>query len=290
MTPLRRKFIQDLTIRGYSANTQQAYTRAVADLAGYFGKSPDQLGVSQIQSFLFHLVKERKYSWSSCNVVVSGIRLFYQQTLGWKPSKVVLEIPRPKSGSRLPNVLDTREVQSLFEVTGNLKHRVFLKIVYSGGLRVSEAVGLKIGDIDSKRLRIRINQGKGRKDRYTLLAESLLPELRQYWLCCRPKDWLFPGPDGSRHIAANSGGRIYTKWAKKAKIQKTGCIHLLRHAFATHLLEKGVDLTVIQELLGHRDLKTTAKYLHVFQNKNCDLKSPLDWLNPSKDSESSTQS
>ncbi len=278
MTPMRRQLIQDLTIRGYSPHTIRNYVFYVYDLARYYRLPPQDLSEAQIQSFLFYLATERKVSWSTLNVAVSALRFFYHLTLKRPRSEVDLTIPRPRSGHRLPIALDTQEVQALFEVTTNLKHRALLMTVYSAGLRVSEVVALKPSHIDSSRQQIRVEQGKGRKDRYTLLSPRLLTELKAYWLHYLPGLWLFPGQSKNKPLTTGAAASIYNKWARKAGIKKRGSIHLLRHSFASHLLDNGMDLTVIQQLLGHRNLCTTATYLHLTRNQKKQWVSPLDLL------------
>ena len=276
MTPVRQKLIQDLTIRGYSHHTIRAYVRAIADLASHFKSPPQDLSDDQIQSFLFHLATERTASWSTLNVAISAFRFFYRITVGRDADEVNLTVPRTRSKRRLPTVLSTEEVARLLEAASNLKHRVLLMAVYSAGLRVSEVVRLKAIHIESDRKQIRVEQGKGRKDRYTLLSNTLLETLRTYWKAYRPKEWLFEGKVEGTHICENAASTIFREIASRAGIKKSGGIHLLRHSFATHLLENGTDIAVIQQLLGHRNLVTTASYLHVSNRREKDCSSPLD--------------
>lgn len=276
MTPIKQKLIQDLTIRGYSPHTIRAYVRTVADLASHFKLPPQGLSEAQIQSFLFHLVTQRDASWSTLNVTINGFRFFFRVTVGRDAAEVNLTIPRTRNRRRLPTVLSIEEVVRLFEAASNLKHRVLLMTVYAAGLRVSEVVRLKPEHIDSDRKQIRVEQGKGRKDRYTLLSSNLLEALRIYWKAYRPKEWLFEGRAEGSHLCENAASSVFRDIARRAGIRKAGGIHLLRHSFATHLLENGMDITVIQQLLGHRHLSTTATYLHVTTNRKKDWVSPLD--------------
>jgi site-specific recombinase XerD len=187
------------------------------------------------------------------------------------------KIPRLKGTKKLPVVLERKEVESLFSVTENLKHRAVLMLIYSSGLRLREASHLKVSDIDSKRMVLRIKQGKGRKDRYTLLSTAALESLREYWSCYRPQQWLFPGRPSSQPLSVRSIQRVFKKARTLAGIRKPATVHTLRHSFATHLLEQGTDLHRIQLLLGHRSLKTTAIYLHVSRKELVRIVSPLDY-------------
>ena len=201
MKPLRQSMINDMKLREFSIRTQQSYVDAVAGLAKFYNKSPDRLNEEKVQAYLLHLMEERKLSWSSCNVAISGIRFFYGQTLG--NDSMCLAIPPRKKITRLPEILSTEELGHLFACASNLKHRMLLMATYAGGLRVSEVVRLKVTDIHSERMMIRVEQGKGRKDRYTILSKRLINELRFYWKMYRPPVWLFPSKDPNKpiHIA-----------------------------------------------------------------------------------------
>jgi len=277
MTTLLRKQLNDhMTLRGLSPNTQEAYTNAVAGLAGYYHLSPDKLTNEQIQAYLIHLIKERELAWSSCNVVFSGLRCFYSQVLRWDETRFHIP-PRPRE-KKLPRILSLEQVLRLFQVTNNIKHRALLMTVYGGGLRVSEVVQLEPEHIESQRMMIRVDQGKGRKDRFTLLPQNLLDELKAYWKACRPQSWLFFGKSKDKPMAIGTAQRIYYNAKSKAGINKGNGIHTLRHCFATHLLDQGVDITTIQQMMGHRALVTTSKYLHTTKQKIASIKSPLDTL------------
>jgi site-specific recombinase XerD len=277
MTTLLRKQLNDhMTLRGLSPNTQAAYTNAVAGLAGYYHLSPDKLTNEQIQAYLIYLIKERELAWSSCNVVFSGLRCFYSQVLRWDETR--FHIPSRPREKKLPRILSLEQVHRLFKVTTNIKHRALLMTVYGGGLRVSEVVQLEPEHIESQRMMIRIDQGKGRKDRFTLLPQNLLDELKAYWKACRPHSRLFFGKSKDKPMAIGTAQRIYYNAKSKAGINKGNGIHTLRHCFATHLLDQGVDITTIQQMMGHRALVTTSKYLHTTKEKIASIKSPLDTL------------
>jgi site-specific recombinase XerD len=266
MTRLRQKFIEDL------------YVRHVAAFAAHYSRSPERLGPEQIRRYQLHLVRERRLAAPTIAQVVSGLRFFYETTLGrpW----ISKHIRYPRRERRLPAVLSRAEAAALLAAPGNHKHRLMLMTLYGSGLRVSELVALQATDIDSKRQLIRVRQGKGRRDREALLPVRLLESLRVYWKAAQPVDWLFPGPDPQRHITARSVRLVCRQAAEKAKLSKRVSPHTLRHSFATQLLEDGVDLRTIQVLLGHRNLKTTAVYLHISPIAAVATRSPLDLLSP----------
>lgn len=277
MSELRTRMVDDMTIRGMARKTRDSYLRTVTGLAAYYHRSPDDLSDREVQSYLLYLMRERKLSWSSCNVAVSGLRFFYHQTL--RREKTTFKIPGPRRPSRLPEILSREEVARLFAHTGLPRHRVLLMIAYASGLRVSELVRLRVRDIDSDRMTIRVEQGKGAKDRYTLLSPRLLQEMRGYWQLERPFPWLFPMRKEARPMNPTTAQRIYIGAKRRAGIRKAGSIHSLRHAFATHLLESGqTDLHTIQRLLGHRHISTTMRYLHLARKNITDRSSPLDLL------------
>ena len=235
-----------------------------------------------VQAYLLHLIEGRKLSWSSCNVIISGLRFFYNVTLC--KQSMNLAFPPRKKKTFLPEILSTEELERLFAYTCNLKHRALLMTTYAGGFRVSEVVRLKLTDIDSKRMMIRVEQGKGNKDRYTILSLRLLKILREYWKLYRPPFWLFHAKDPQKPMPIGTAQKIYYHAKSTAQIKKGKGIHTLRHCFATHLLEAGVDLRTIQTLMGHNSITTTMKYLQVTRKKLTSLKSPLDLLeiHPSK--------
>ncbi len=258
MTPLRERMIRELELQRKSPLTVEAYVKAVAQLAQHFGRSPDAISVEEVRDFLHYLITEKKVAFSTCNQKLSALQFFYRRVLGQEDFS--LRVPA-KRGGRLPEPFSRGEIARILETTRNLKHRALLMTAYGGGLRVSEVVRLQPGDIHSQRMLIRVNQGKGRKDRYTLLSQRLLEELRTYWRAYRPQPWLFPGRDKSRPLPVNSAKKIFTAVKQRAGIQHGHGIHSLRHSFATHLMEAGVALPVIQRLMGHGSLSTIAKYL-----------------------------
>jgi len=276
MTELRQKMIDEMTIRGFSVKTQEAYISAVAGLAGYYKQSPEQISKQMVKDYLLYLMKEKQRAWNSCNVVVSGLRFFYTHTIGKK--WVSLSIPPRKKVRRLPEILSKEELEKLFGALSNQKHRTLLMTTYSAGLRVSEVIGLKVTDIDSKRMMIRVQQGKGKRDRYTILSERLLKELRIYWKMYQPAQWLFSGPDKNRPLTDRSAQAIYNNAKEKAGIEKGKGIHTLRHCFATHLMESGVNIRTIQTLMGHTSIQTTMIYLQVTRKQISETQSPLDKL------------
>jgi len=266
----------DLVVRGMSVRTREAYLGAVAGLAKHYRRRPDQITAAEVQNYLLHLIEERKLAWSSCNIVAQGLRFFYRVTL--KRSETQFDIPRARQPQKLPQILSREEIVALIENTANLKHRAILMTAYGAGLRLNEICRLKLTDIDSDRMTIRVEQGKGAKDRYTQLSPRLLSELRRYWMFYRPKVWLFTSRHGSEPISDGTVDKIYHHAKARARITKDGGIHSLRHAFATHLLEGGVDIHTIQRLLGHNHISTTLRYFHLARKHLTDTPSPLELL------------
>jgi len=275
MTSLRQKMIRELELHRKSPRTVEAYVTAVAQLAGHFGRSPESISLEEVRSFLHYLITQRKLAFSSCNQKLAGIRFFYREVLGQPDFN--LRVPAKRSG-RLPEPLSRSEVSRLLEAAANSKHRVLMMTAYAAGLRLSELVHLRPEDIQSERMLIHVRQGKGCKDRYTLLSSRLLAELRGYWRAYRPRGWLFVGRDGGSPLPAGTVQKVYYHLKERAGIRHGHGIHSLRHSFATHLLEAGVDLPTIQRLLGHSSLATTAKYLHVTSKHLRGTRSPLDLL------------
>ena len=284
MTQLRTRMIDNMILRGMSEKTQNSYVRSVAQLASFYNRSPDQISDEEVQAFLLHLIRIRKLSWSSCNVAVYGLRFFYHQTLNRE--KTTFHIPGPRKPSRLPEILSREEVVRILSRTSRLRDRALLMTVYSAGLRVGEVVHLQLKHIDSDRMTIRVEQGKGAQDRYTLLSERLLVELRRYWHLERPRPWLFPQRQAPRPMNSSTVQRIFLAAKKRAGINKFGSVHSLRHAFATHLLESGTDLHTIQRLLGHRHISSTMRYLHLARGHVTERCSPLDLLDLPEPAES----
>ncbi len=269
---------RELRIRGLAENTRKSYLEKMRCFVRHFMRPPDQLTAEDVKQYQLFLTKDRRVTWSTFNVHVCAIRFFYRAVLqvDWD----VEHIPYQKTGKRLPVVLSGQEVIALLNAAKNLKHRAILMTLYSAGLRASEAVHLRLEDIDSKRMMIRVAQGKGRKDRYVMLSGKLLETLRRYWLKSRPDPWLFPGQTSRDPITYGSVDRFFARAKEKAGIRKRVCPHSLRHSFATHLLERGVNIRVIQRLLGHRSLRSTEIYTHVAESYVRDTKSPLDDLLP----------
>lgn len=264
MSALRRQMQADMVLRGLAYRTQQAYVESVARFAKFYGRSPEQITPEEVQRYLLYLLQERKLAHSSCNVVCSALQFLYGVTLKRRESE--FELPRPRVGQRLPQILSREEIATLFEHTANLKHRAFLMTTYGAGLRLLEACHLKVADLDSDRMTLRVEQGKGAKDRYTLLSPELLKELRRYWIAHRPQSWLFPSPRNPQlPMLPKSAQRLYYAAKARAGITKDGGIHALRHAFATHQLEAGTDVHTIQRLLGHGNISTTQRYFHLAQ-------------------------
>ena len=276
MTLLRQRMIRDLQLRRLADRTQQTYVQAVAGLAKYYKQSPDQIDDQKVQDYLLHLLNERKLSWSTCDLYAAGIAFFYRVTLGRPASQFTL--PPRRHAQRLPEILSDQELERLFAAAVNPKHRVMLMAAYGGGLRLSEVLHLRAKDIDSQRMMIRVEQGKGNKDRYTLLSQRLLENLRAYWKLQRPAVWLFPGRDPQKPLHPRSLHGVYTAAKHKAGIRKHGGLHTLRHCFGTHLLEAGTDLRTIQILMGHRHIQSTIRYLQLARHTLEATQSPLDRL------------
>ena len=279
MTPLRQRMIEDMKLRNYADHTIEVYVERVAAFAKHFGKSPARLDADDVRAYLLFLVQEKGVSWSYYGQAICALRLLYRVTLGkdW----VVEGVASPRKVQKLPTVLSLAEVAQFFEGITSLKHRAILMTAYAAGLRISEVVGLRVADIDSRRMTIRIRQGKGRKDREVMLSPRLLVVLREYWKVARPKEWLFPGDVPGRPLTDGSVHRICVRAAQESGLGKHITIHTLRHSFATHLLEAGTDLRTIQVLLGHRSLRTTAVYTHVSAVALAATQSPLDRLEAS---------
>ncbi|MBA3916116.1 MAG: site-specific integrase [Acidobacteriales bacterium] len=277
MTPLRQRMAEDMRLRNFSTETQRAYVHYIAEYAKYFGVSPEQLGPEAVREYPLYLTDERKMSPVSVNCFTSAAQFLYLETLELPWSKACFQ--RSRVPERLPVVLSAVEVAQFFEAIGILKHRAALLTCYGAGLRISEAVSLKIVDIDSQRMVLRVEQGKGAKDRYVGLSARLLRVLRQYWRQQRPPGpWLFPAIRRNHHIAAATLQQVCREAARMAGIDKHVTAHTLRHSFATHLLENGEDIRVIQVLLGHRRIDTTARYASVSMGKISATTSPLDHL------------
>ena len=275
MSPLRRRMIEDMTVRNLSPATQRSYLYAVTKFSRYFSRSPDRLSVEDVRAFQVHLVSTG-ISWPALNQTVCALRFFYGVTL--EQAEIPERIPYAREPRKLPVVLNADEVVRFLEAVASLKTRTALTTAYAAGLRVSETVGLKVCDIDSGRMVIRVEHGKGGKDRYVMLSAQLLRILRTYWRLARPGHWLFPGRDESKPIDVQVLHSSCRSACAAAGLAKRVTVHTLRHSFATHLLENGADIRIIQVLLGHSNLSTTARYTQVSNVLIRRTESPLDRL------------
>jgi site-specific recombinase XerD len=272
---------RDMVLRNLSPKTQYLYHRSASELEKHFNKPPDQLNEDDVKSFLVSIVRDRKLSQSSLKIAYSALRFLYETTLGkgW----VIDKIPYPKTTRAIPRIIGKDDIQKIFDATATLKQKAMLMVTYSAGLRAKETARLKITDIDSSRMLIRVNQGKGNKDRHTLLSQVALETLREYWKEYRPKDWLFPRDTNSvEHVPVATIQGAFKRARKQANLRKPASCHTLRHSFATHLLEAGTDLHTIQLLLGHSSIRTTTVYLHVSNKSLAKIVSPLDLEQPRK--------
>ena len=275
ISPLRRRMTEDMTVRNLSPATQRSYLHAVAKFSRHFGRSPDRLGLEEVRAFQVHLAA-KGISWPALNQTVCALRFFYGVTLG--QAELPERIPHAREPRKLPVVLSADEVVRFLEAVPGLKSRAALTTAYAAGLRASEAVHLKLADIDSGRMVIRVEQGKGGKDRYAMLSAQLLAILRGYWRLAQPRHWLFPGRDESKPIDPQVLHAACRSACKAAGLAKHVTVHTLRHSFATHLLEAGTDIRIIQVLLGHNNLSTTARYTQVADTTIRSTTSPLDRL------------
>ena len=284
MTPLRQKLIDEIQLRGFSPHTQDSYVRTVTGLARFYHRSPDQLNDDELKAYLLHLLREKKLAVGSLIVAVSGLRFFFGTVLHRSTTAIEQALPRMKKPVQRPRIYSVQELEQFFKQPRlDRKHRAMFVTTYAAGLRVSEVCRLRLPDLLSDRHQLHVVQGKGQKDRYTLLSPRLLEELRAYWRLYRPKDWLFPSkvyPD--RHITEDAVQRAFTQAVQAAGLPERGGIHSLRHSFATHLLEAGVDLLTLQRLLGHSRLSTTTTYLHVRQERLEKVSSALDLIDFSR--------
>lgn len=280
MSELRKRMNDAMVLRGFAERTRETYLSCVAALSKYHRCSPDRLDAAAVQAYLLHLISEKKLAYSSVNQAACAIRFLFATVLGRK--ELAVEIPMAKVPQRLPQILTREEVARLFAHCRNLRGRTILMTAYAAGLRLSELCHLQISDIESApdRLCIKVRQGKGGKDRYTLLSPRLLEVLRLYWRIERPHLWLFPNGHGDGPLYDQSAQRLYHAARHAAGIHNGGGIHTLRHAFATHLLEAGVDLHTIQRLLGHGHLSTTMRYVHLARSHLTGTASPLELLDP----------
>lgn len=277
MTSLRQRMTEDMQVRNLALNTQMSYVQQVSLFARHFNKSPEQLGPEEIRAYQVYLTNEKKLAPGSVLIAVAALRFLYKVCLkrDWQFDDV---IPAPKKPQKLPVVLSPEEVLQFLGCIESTKHRAILTTCYAAGLRISEVVCLRTDDVDSQRMVIRVDQGKGQKDRYVMLSPTLLEILRTWWRVSKPRHWLFPGDFPDSPISTSAVELACKKARRLSGIRKPITPHLLRHGFAVHLLESGTDVRTIQLLLGHRSLATTARYLRIATSKVCSTSSPLDLL------------
>ncbi len=275
MSTLRNKMIQQMQLKGYGNRTIKTYIDCIQSLSKHYKSSPDLLTTDQIRQYIHFNLTEKKLSKSWANQTISALKILFCQVLKREWNSV--DIPRVRREKKLPVVFAKEEVGMILGSLRNIKHKALLMLTYSSGLRLGELRALKVSDIDSKRMLVRVRQGKGFKDRYTILSAVALELLRTYWKMYNPADWLFVSRHGGQLSDRTIQG-VFKKALKQSGVGKSAGMHSLRHSFATHLMEQGVSLPIIQQLLGHRSLRTTSVYLHVQQYSVFAVKSPLDSL------------
>ena len=281
ISPLRQRMIDDMTMRKLSPKTQKAYIRAVKDFTRFLGRSPDQASAEDLRRFQLHMASTG-VSRTTINATLTGLRFFFEVTL--ERLQAMRKVSPVRVEARLPVVLSPEEVARVLQAAPGLKAKAALSLAYGAGLRASEVVGLKVSDIDSQRMVIRVEQGKGRKDRYAMLSPSMLEVLRAWYRHARsrgkmlPGGWLFPGQNPVNHLSTRQLNRVFHAAVTRAEIDKRISLHSLRHAYATHLLEQKVDIRLIQVLLGHKQLTTTQTYSHVASRMLREVVSPLEHL------------
>ncbi|MFP3868841.1 MAG: site-specific tyrosine recombinase/integron integrase [Desulfobacteraceae bacterium] len=279
MGRLHDQLREDLLLKAYSPHTLRAYLGCVRQFVRYYMRSPQDMGEQEVRGFLLHLVRDRKASTATQDMYVNALKFLYTVTL--KRSEVVKDISHPKRPHTPPVILSPEEVLRIFEAIRSVKYKAIIATAYAAGLRVSEVCGLYITDIDSQRMRIRVRSGKGKKDRYVMLGESLLSLLRQYYQAARPKgEYLFPGHKPQRHITTTAVNKVLRQVISETGLSKRVTMHTLRHCFATHLLEAGIDIRILQVLLGHSSIRTTLRYTHITDRLVQRLVSPLDMIQP----------
>jgi len=273
---LRDQVVLQMTLRGFSSRTHESYLHAMEELARHYMLALDALTCVDVQQFLNHLISVRKLAWATVNVYFSAYRFLYEQVLGWDKKEFSIP-PRGRSGKR-PGILSHSETLKLVDAPKNIKHRALLNMIYGSGLRVSEAVKLQPCHIDRGRMMLRVEQGKGHKDRYTVLSKRALKCLEEHWHYTGFMEYFFFGKDRSLPMCSGTAQAIYNQAVNASGVRRVGGIHVLRHCFATHLMEHGTDIYTIKKWLGHRSIRTTAQYMHVTQEYLLTVKSPLDDL------------
>jgi len=276
VTPLRKRMIENMQMRNFAPKTIHIYVDVVARFARYFGKSPEQLGAEEVRQYLLHMVQDKKLAWATYKQALAALRYLYRWVLNGP--EVVQDIRCPRPERRLPVVLSFDEVQRFFSAIPLFKQRMILMTAYAAGLRIAEVVHLEVSDVDSQRMVIHVRHGKRNKDRYTMLSPVLLQMLRHYWVAARPVRYLFPGRSLDQHMSVSVVQRACRDARLRAELDKAVTPHTLRHSFATHLLEAGTDLRVIQQLLGHANPRTTALYTYVSTKLISETQSPFDLL------------
>jgi site-specific recombinase XerD len=269
----------DLILKAYSPHTKRAYLRGVQQFVRHYMRSPEEMGETEVRNFLLYLVRDRQASPATQDMYVNALKFLYTITL--KRPEAVKGISHPKRPKTLPVILSPEEVLRVLAAIRAVKYKAIIATAYAAGLRISEVCALQVSDIDSQRMRIHVRSGKGKKDRYVMLGESLLALLRQYYQAVRPKgEYLFPGQKPQRHISATAVSLVLRKVIREAGLSKKVTMHTLRHCFATHLLEAGTDIRILQVLLGHSSIRTTLRYTHITDRLIQKLVSPLDMIQP----------
>ncbi len=276
MSKLREKMQQEMQLRNYSNRTIVTYLSCISQLTKHLNIAPANLSSEQVKSYLLYLINERKLSKTTINQAISALKFLNEVVL--KRDWIQMDLPRPKLPKDLPVVLSKEEIKRLLDVTINLKHRAAFTLAYSSGLRLGEVCHMRPQDIDSSRRQIRVFNGKGQKTRYTILSPSALSLLRECWNRYRPKTFLFEGHEKGKPLANGTLQKAFKRNLVKSGIKKNACFHSLRHSFATHLLEQGVNLRIIQQLLGHRSIKTTTVYTHLVNFSPDQITSPFENL------------
>lgn len=277
MSTLREKMKQEMVLVGLAESTQTIYLNAITQLRDYYNKSPKELSEQEVKAYLLYLKQEKKLAPNTYNTQIYGLRFFYCITLRKPLFKI--NLPTTKVTYKLPDILSTQDVEQIIKSVIHIKYRTLLVVIYGSGLRVSEAVNLKVNDIDSDRMTLHIRCAKGGKDRYVILSPVVYSALRDYWKACQFKDYIFPGKNNTnKPLSTHRASQIFKDAKVKANIKKSGGIHSLRHAFATHLLESGADIFAIKSLLGHVSIQSTVRYLDFVPNRHQNLISPIDRL------------